>query len=244
MYFYVLIHALCVSVHFRAIYKCYCYHWKVIKEVSEEFLFKFKGRFSRDNISWRSALSSLWWVKIFLIRRQSVLFAKHLLCRHTPFKIKTLVSCIRFLLVFLCGCSLVRVTTRWWTLMVATHLLPLCLGESVFPWGFSMLSSPVLSLCSRSSRFATLGRGGSGEFRGGLLSLPVILWVTFSLSAVASPSPVFGGGGERTYYYHLLLCTAVTLTIDLIYEFPVTVGRKFTCVLDGFSDLNYVGLGG
>ena len=134
---------------------------------------QFKGRFSRDNISWRSALSSLWWVKIFLIRRQSVLFAKHLLCRHTPFKIKTLVSCIRFLLVFLCGCSLVRVTTRWWTLMVATHLLPLCLGESVFPWGFSVLSSPVLSLCSRSSRFATLGRGGSGQFRGDSFLCPL-----------------------------------------------------------------------
>ena len=26
--------------------------------------------------------------------------------------------------------------------------------------------------------------------------------------------------------------------------YKVTVGRKFTCVLDGFSDLNYVGLGG
>ena len=48
--------------------------------------------------------------------------------------------------------------------MVATHLLPLYLGENVFPWVF-LLSSPVLSLCSRSSRFATLGRGGSGEFR-------------------------------------------------------------------------------
>ena len=48
MYFYVLIHALCVSVHFRAIYKCYCYHWKVIKEVSEEFLFSLKADGDRD----------------------------------------------------------------------------------------------------------------------------------------------------------------------------------------------------
>ena len=51
-------------------------------------------------------------------------------------------------------------------------------------------------------------------------------------------SCVWGGGErERIYYYQLLLCTAVTLTIDLIYDFPVTVGRMFTCVLDGCSDL-------
>ena len=120
----------------------------------------------------------------------------------------------------------------------------LCLGESVFPWVFfgAVLSGPfpVLSFL----KVCHLGAWWFRGIPGGLLSLPVILWVTFSLSAVASPSPVFWGGGERTYYYHLLLCTAVTLTIDLIYEFPVTVGRKFTCVLDGFSDLNYVGLGG
>ena len=130
--------------------------------------------------------------------------------------------------------------------MVATHLLPLCLGESVFPWFFfSVLSSPVLSLCSRSSRFATLGRGGSGEFGGDYFLCP-LSFGSLSHCQLSHPLLLFfwGGGGERTYYYHLLLCTAVTLTIDLIYEFPVTVGRKFTCVLDGFSDLNYVGLGG
>ena len=41
---------------------------------------------------------------------------------------------------------------------------------------------------------------GAWWFRGipgGLLSLPVVLWVTFSLSAVASPSPVLGGGREK-----------------------------------------------
>ena len=178
--------------------------------------------------------------------RPSVLFAKHLLCRHTPFKIKTLVSCIRFLLVF---CVIVHLLGlrrgggRWWWQPISFPYA----SVRVFSHGvFSVLSSPVLSLCSRSSRFATLGRGGSRKFRGDYFLLPVILWVTFSLSAVASPSPVWGGGGgggRKNILYHLLLCTAVTLTIALTYEFPVTVGRIFTCVLDGFSDLNYVGLG-
>ena len=91
---------------------------------------------------------------------------------------------------------------------------------------------------SRSSRFATLGRGGSGN-SGGITSLPVIPFNPLGHSLIVpSPTPVFGGGGEREiYYYQLLLCTAVTLTIDLIYDFPVTVGRMFTCVLEGFSDL-------
>ena len=82
-----------------------------------------------------------------------------------------------------------------------------------FSRGVLVLSSPVLPLRPRSSRFATLGRGGSGEFRGDYFLLPVILWVTFSLSAVASPFLCWGGG-ERENYYLLLLCTAVTLTID------------------------------
>ena len=43
MYFYVLIHASCVSVHFRAIYKCYWFPLKVIKEVAEEFLVSSKA---------------------------------------------------------------------------------------------------------------------------------------------------------------------------------------------------------
>ena len=64
--------------------------------------------------------------------------------------------------------------------MVAAHLLPLYLGESVFPRGFfgDVPSGP--SLCSHSSRFATLGRGGSGDFPG-VLPLPVVPWVPFSL---------------------------------------------------------------
>ena len=67
----------------------------------------------------------------------------------------------------------------------------------VFSRGVSVLSSPVLPLRPRSSRFATLLRGGSGEFRGDYFLLPVLRWVTFSLSAVASPFLCWGGGGER-----------------------------------------------
>ena len=85
----------------------------------------------------------------------------------------------------------------------------------VFSHGVSVLSSPVLPLCPRSSRFATLGVWWFRGIPGGLLFLPVIRWVTFSLSAVASPFLCWGGGGrERENYYLLLLCTAVTLMID------------------------------
>ena len=134
--------------------------------------------------------------KFSLYCRQSVLFAKHLLCRHTPFKIKTLVSCIRFFTWFSVCCSLVRVTTRWWTLMVAAHLLPLYLGESVFPKGFRcypLRSFPVLS-------FLKVCHLGAWWFRGfprGSLSLPVILWVPFSLLSCRIPFSCFGGGGRK-----------------------------------------------
>ena len=53
--------------------------------MADEFPSSFKADLA-ETTSRRSALSSLWWVKILLTRRQSVLFAKHLLCRHTPFK--------------------------------------------------------------------------------------------------------------------------------------------------------------
>ena len=66
----------------------------------------------------------------------------------------------------------------------------------VFSRGVLVLSSPVLPLCPH-SRFATLGRGGSGEFRGDYCFLPVIRWVKFSLSAVASPFLCWGGGGRE-----------------------------------------------
>ena len=82
---------------------------------------------------------------------------------------------------------------------------------------------------------------GAWWFRGipvGFLSCPLPLGHILIVSC-RIPFSCFWGGGEREriYYYQYLLCTAVTLTIDLIYEFPVTVGRIFTCVLDGFSDL-------
>ena len=66
----------------------------------------------------------------------------------------------------------------------------------------------------------------------------------FLIVELLHPLLLFLGGGERErpYYIHLLLCTAVTLTIELVYK--VTVGRHFTGILDGFSDLFYVGLGG
>ena len=101
-------------------------------------------------------------------------------------------------------CSRVRVTTRWWTLMVAAHLLPLYLGESVFPGVFGdILSGP--SLCSHSSRFATLGRGGSGDFRGVLPLCPLSLGSLSHCRAVASPSPVFWGGGRKTLLYSFII---------------------------------------
>ena len=75
----------------------------------------------------------------------------------------------------------------------------------VFSREVSVLSSPVLPLCPRSSRFATLGHGGSGEFRGDYCFLPVIHWVKFSLYAVASPFLCWGGGERENYYYYAQL---------------------------------------
>ena len=93
---------------------------------------QFKAECQRDNIaSLRSA---------FIMVSQNSLYmqAVRLVCEapsvppHPVSKFETLVSCVRFSVC----CSHVRVTTRWWTLMVAAHLLPLYLGESVFPGGF------------------------------------------------------------------------------------------------------------
>ena len=123
------------------------------------------------------------------------MFAKHLLCRHTPFKIKTLVSCIRFLLVFLCGCSLVRVTTRWWTLMVATHLLPLCLGESVFPWGFfrccPLRSFPCALVPQGLPPWGVVVQGNSG----GITFFARYPLGHFLIVSCRIPFSCFGGGG-------------------------------------------------
>ena len=83
----------------------------------------------------------------------------------------------------------------------------------VFSHGVSVLSSPVLSLHSRSSRFATLGRGGSGEFRGDYFLCP-LSFGSHSHCQLSRPLLLCWGGGEKKNYYLLLLCTAVTLTID------------------------------
>ena len=86
MYFYVLIHALCVSVHFRAICKCYKFSFRSY--------IRRGGRISpsvKRQIQPRQHLLALRSVFIMVSQnspytcRQSVLFAKHLLCRHTPF---------------------------------------------------------------------------------------------------------------------------------------------------------------
>ena len=104
-----------------------------------------------------------------------------------------------------------------------------------------ILSGP--SLCSHSSRLATLGRGGSGDFRGVLPLCPLSLGSLSHCRAVASPSPVFLGGGERKTLLYLFIIMHSCNPNDRI-GLKVTVGRHFTGVLDGFSDLIYVGLGG
>ena len=84
----------------------------------------------------------------------------------------------------------------------------------VFSRGVSVLSSPVLPLRPRSSRFATLGRGGSGEFRGDYFLFARYPLGQILIVSCRIPFPVLGGGGERENYFLLLLCTAVTLMID------------------------------
>ena len=204
---------------------------------------QFKAECQRDNIaSLRSA---------FIMVSQNSLYmqAVRLVCEapsvppHPVSKFKTLVSCVKFFVGFLCVVHVLglrRGGGRWWWQPISFPYTSVSLfSQGVFG---DVPSGP--SLCSHSSRFATLGRGGSGDFRGVLPLCPLSLGSLSHCRAVASPSPVFfgGGGGERPYYIHLLLCTAVTLTIELVYK--VTVGRHFTGVLDGFGGLIYVGLGG
>ena len=78
----------------------------------------------------------------------------------------------------------------------------------VFSRGVSVLSSPVLPLCPRSSRFATLGRGGSGEFRGDYCFCPLSVG-SHSHCQLSHPLSCVGGGGEREktiiYYYYAQL---------------------------------------
>ena len=106
---------------------------------------------------------------------------------------------------FLCGCSLVRVTTRWWTLMVAPHLHPLCLGESVFPWGFfgAVLSGPFPALS-----FLKVCHLGAWWFRGipvGFLSCPLSLGHILIVSCRIPFSCVWGGGREREYTITIII---------------------------------------
>ena len=66
----------------------------------------------------------------------------------------------------------------------------------VFSHGVSVLSSPVLSLHSRSSRFATLGRGGSGEFRGDYFLCP-LSFGSHSHCQLLHPLLLCWRGGEK-----------------------------------------------
>ena len=82
--------------------------------------------------------------------------------------------------------------------MVATHLLPLCLGESVFPWGFfgAVLSGPfpVLSFL----KVCHLGAWWFKEIPGGLLSFARYPLGHILIVSCRIPFSCFlGGGGER-----------------------------------------------
>ena len=207
--FYVLIHALCVSVHFRAISKCYHKYQKLIKGVLEDILLSLR-QIVIETTSLGAPLCLHYGESKFSLYMQAIrLVCEHLLCRHTPFKIQNPCVMYKVFTCFLCGCSLVRVTTRWWTLMVAPISIPYA-SVRVFSHGvFSVLSSPVLSLRSRSSRFATLGRGGSGEFRWDYFLCP-LSFGSHSHCQLSHPLLLcLGGGREREYtiinYYYAQL---------------------------------------
>ena len=130
--------------------------------------------------------------------------------------------------------------------MVAPISISFCLGES-FSRGVSVLSSPVVPLCPSSSRLATLGRGGSGEFRWDYCFCPLGQCL---IVRCRIPFPVLGGGGERELLSIIMCSCNPNDSLDhyLIDSFhlciiAVTVGRMLPCGLDGFADLVYVGLG-
>ena len=168
---------------------------------------------------WLSALPSLWWVKNILIQQAIRLVWVHLLCTTPLLNSKILVSCIRCLLVVSCvvvppmsGSTLLRLRRGsgcWWWLPSPS---PMPRWE-FFPVGFRccpLRSFPCALVLQGLPPWGVVVQGNSG---GITFFLPVIRWVKFSLSAVASPFLCWGGG-ERENYYLLLLCTAVTLTID------------------------------
>ena len=141
---------------------------------------QFKAECRRDNISSLRSVFIYGESKFFL-HAGSPSCLRSTFCAATPRLIiqNPCVMCKVFYWFSVC-CSRVRVTTRWWTLMVAAHLLPLYLGESVFPGGFRwcpLRSFPVLS-------FLKVCHLGAWWFRGfprGSPSLPVVPWVPFSL---------------------------------------------------------------
>ena len=166
---------------------------------------QFKAECQRDNIaSLRSA---------FIMVSQNSLYkqAVRLVCEapsvppHPVSKFKTLVSCVKFFVGFLCVVHVLglrRGGGRWWWQPISFPYTSVSLfSQGVFG---DVPSGP--SLCSHSSRFATLGRGGSGDFRGVLPLCPLSLGSLSHYRAVASPSPVFfGGGGRKTLLYSFII---------------------------------------
>ena len=180
MYFYVLIHALCVSVHFRAINKCWnIIKWSYIRSASR-VSHQFKAECQRDNIaSLRSA---------FIMVSQNSLYmqAVRLVCvapsvpPHPVSKFKTLVSCVKFFVGFLCVVHVLglrRGGGRWWWQPISFPYTSVSLfSQGVFRW-CPLRSFPVLS-------FLKVCHLGAWWFRGfprGSPSLPVVPWVPFSL---------------------------------------------------------------
>ena len=79
--------------------KCYHKYQKLIKGVLEDILLSLR-QIVVETTSLGAPLCLHYGESKFSLYMQALrLVCEHLLCRHTPFKIKTLVSCIRFLLV-------------------------------------------------------------------------------------------------------------------------------------------------
>ena len=89
--------------------------------------------------------------------------------------------------------------------MVAAHLLPLYLGESVFPGGFSVMSSPVLPCALIPQGLPPWGVVVQGISEGFSLFARCPLG-PFLIVELLHPLLLFLGGGERKtllfiYYY-------------------------------------------
>ena len=138
---------------------------------------------------------------------------------HTPFKFKN--PCVMykvFTCCFLCGCStyvwfhllgLRRGSGCWWWLPSPS---PMPRWE-FFPVGFRccpLRSFPYALVLQGLPPWAWWFRG----IPGGIISFARYPLGHILIVSCRIPFPVLGGGGERENYYLLLLCTAVTLTID------------------------------